>query len=238
MYRNILCLLIIANIVARCYSIQCYTCEGLITDLNNKTCSIISNDDSCYAAIGFAVDTGNWYISMGSFNGTADLYVKPKSGSPFFEQYWSITTDADSHQLWETRYFCYKDFCNPLSLASQFIKSDIKYQSFKFNKNVTQCLVCNATDYNTAKQCKNTQSCNDCELTANQYLNDLYCLTNWSSSCYKSKSMDPDYFGQILLQYEIDTKLLNIYTLLACTDSTCNSFDFMNEFLKSIKLIF
>ena len=242
MYVKILIFLLLATFVVKCYSIQCFTCEGIFTDLNNKTCSVVSENDSCYITTVYAVDTGNWIVSMGGFIVTPDFpgyYVKPKSGSAFFEQAWMFTNDANNHQLLYIRHFCYKDLCNPLSLVSQYLKSDISYDSFELNQNVTECVICNAKDYNSATLCTKTQSCNTCSMTANQTLNDLYSFVDWSSKCPSSKfnNKSSEQFGEIILQYEIDTKLLNIYTVFECRYLICSSFDFIKQFLKSIKLI-
>ena len=241
MHKMYLGLFIFAFTIVKCFSIQCYTCEGLYSDLNNQSCSIISRNDSCYTTIGYAVDTGNWLISMDGFNATADFpgaYVKPKSGSAFFDQFWSITNDVSSHQLWMTRYFCYKDFCNPLSIVQKYINSILEYPSYTFQNDVTQCLICNASDYNAAEKCDKTKSCKGCTMTANQTVSDLYSFGDWSSDCLNTKMIpsDPEFFGSLFLQYEIDTELLNIYAQLDCTDKVCTSFDFMKNYLKNIKL--
>ena len=237
------CILIIANAITCCFSVQCYTCNGIYTDLNNKTCSVISRNDSCFTLIGYAVDTGNWVITMDGFHATKDFpgyYVKPKSGSAFFDQYWSIMTEVNTHQLWSTRYFCYEDFCNPFSLISNFLQSDISYPTYAFKNDVSKCLYCNASDYNSAQKCKETHSCDSCSITSNQVLNDLYNYLNWTSDCYNLNNMEnsSDSFGEILLQFEMNTKLINLYTILRCTDTLCATFDFMKQFLNSISLKF
>jgi hypothetical protein len=236
MHEILFSLFIIVNLFANCYSIQCYTCEGLYSDLNNNTCSVVSRNDSCLIQIGYAVDTGNWIITMLAFNATADFpgyYVKPKSGSAFFDQYWSITTDVGSRQLWLTRFFCYEDFCNPFSLISQFLKSDISYPTYEFKNDVKQCLVCNASDYNSAEKCKETRVCDACAMTSNQVFNDLYSYLDWSSDCYNLKNTEN--FGVIFLQFEINTKLVNLYPILRCTDTICATFGFMEKFLNNIE---
>lgn len=249
MLTKILLILILAAFVGKSYSISCFSCEGLYEDLikNNESCSVISHNESCYTTIGFAIDTGGWIISMGGFNVTVDLpgyYVKPKSGSSFYEMFWMISNEAINHQLEYARIFCYKDFCNPISIIQKYINSDISYEGAALVNPTTECLVCNATDYKSAEVCKKTQSpCSSCSLTANQTLNDLYNYTEWSSSCYtyldfKNKFRKSSQFlGSIVLQYEIDTKLLNIYSFIECKFTICNNFDYMNKLLQSIKII-
>ena len=232
--------LLFLTIIAKCSSIKCYKCDGVYTDLNNNTCSLLVTDfDSCVTIMYHAVDTDNWIISMNGFNATVDFpgfYVKPKSGSAFFDQVWTITNEVSDHRHMLSRYFCYEDFCNPFSIISQFIESDIKYSSYKFQNDINQCLACNASDYNEAEKCKQTQVCNTCAMTSSQVLNDLYSYLNWSSQCYSFKETD-EYFGDVILQYEIDTKLLNIYARIKCQDKVCATFDFMKQFLNNIILI-
>ena len=240
MYNFALFLIIIANSLIKTNSIKCFTCEGIYDNLDNKTCSVISQNDSCYTFIDHSIYSGKWIVSMGGFNETSnqpDFYIKPKSGSAFYDQYWIMTGDVNNHFHMQTRFFCYKDFCNPLSIVSNFMKADLKYQSYDFRRNITDCLVCNASDYNSAKQCKQTNSCKcdtcSCSITANKHVNDLYNYGVWQSSCLSY----PIQNGFIRLQFEIDTKLINIFTEIECLNSICSSFDFTNSFLNSIQLI-
>ena len=238
MFKNYFFLLIIACTIAKTYSIQCYTCEGTLSKLDNKTCSVTSRNDSCYATLGFLEDDGDWLITMDGFNATSDFpsfYKKPKSGSSFIDQFWIISNSVTSHRLLYARFFCYQDFCNQLSLVSDFSKLDIVYPSYKFQNDISECLICNASDYNDAKICEKTILCNSCEMTANQTVTDLYDYGDWSSNCFSVS--DPQYFGQLFLQYEIDSKLLNTFARLSCLDKICTTFDFMRDFISKVTLL-
>ena len=175
---------------------------------------------------------------MNGFNATTDFpgsYVKPKSGSAFFEQMWEITNNSSMYQLWYTRYFCYTDFCNPLSIVPEYLNLNISYQNFDLTENVTACLICKAPDYDTTKSCNNTQICTSCQITANQTQNDLYNLVDWSSRCNTrntSLTATPLLFGEIIFQYEIETQLINIYTILISKYTFCSNFDFLKQFVK------
>ena len=244
MHYYALILVIIASTVNRCFSIQCYTCDGNSDTLDNKTCSVITQKDSCYTIIDHSLFSGKWIISMGAFNNNnsdanfPDNYVKPKSGSSFFDQYWLITAFPDNSFQLQTRFFCYEDFCNPLSLVQQFMNSQLKYPGYNFERNVTQCLICNTSDFNSAKQCKQIQTCGcdtcSCAVAAAKHVNDLYNYDSWHSTCV----MYPINNGDIRLQFEMDTKLLNVYTQIICLNTICSYFDYVNNFMDGIYVIF
>jgi hypothetical protein len=239
MYSNIFFIFIITTVVHKSSSTLCYTCDGLITDLTNHTCSVISQNDSCYTTIGYAVDTGNWIISMGGFSETSqtpDYYIKPKSGSSFFDQFWQASNEIGNHQMFYTRVFCYEDYCNPISIIQKYINSDISYESFTVVSPVTECLICNVSNYNAAELCTKTQPGSSCYLTANQTVNDLYSYVDWSSSVSKQQK-SPQVINTVIIQYEIDTQLVNSYVLIDCGFKICSTFEFMKQFLKSIKII-
>ena len=237
MHSYILFLFLTTSLVKTCFSIQCYSCNGIYDKLDNKTCSIITQNDSCFTTIDHSIWSGNWIVAMGGFNNDSMPYnyVKPKSGSSFFDQYWLITGYPNNGFQMQTRFFCYKDFCNPLSMVPNYINAQLKYPSYNFEQNITQCLVCNASDYNSAKQCGMTQKCNlSCSLTANKYMNDLYNYGSWESWCL----IYPIQNGYVRLQYEVDTKVFNVFTEIICLNSICGTFDFTNDFLNGIQLIF
>lgn len=243
MHKYALVLIIISITVNRCYSIQCYTCSGNSTSLDNKTCSVITQKDSCFMIIDHSIFSGHWLISLGGFNNTnsdenyPENYLKSKSGSAFFDQYWIISGFPDNGFLFQTRFFCYKDFCNSISLIPQFMNSQLKYQGYNLERNITECLNCNVSDFNSAKKCKQMQSCEcetcSCAVDASKHVNDLFDYGNWYSACL----LYPINNGYVRLQFEMDTKLLNVYTEIICLNSICSSFDYANNFLNSIYVV-
>lgn len=224
------------------FSTLCYQCNGLYDDLTNATCSVVAQNDSCVLQVGYAVDTGRWIIYMDGFkeNGDMPYYVKPGTGSDFFEVYWSFTNDPSVNQLWLGRYYCYADHCNQLDLVEKFITANITYDAFKLTTYVSQCLHCNGTDYDSVKTCTKSEPCQECSFTANLTRNDLYKYTNWSSDCSKfNKNFRSTSYpvGYAIIQYEIETHIYDKYFFVNCPFVECSTFQFMNHLIQNVNLI-
>lgn len=226
-------------LVHGCFSINCYKCHGRYSYLNNDTCSIVTQNDTCFISVQYLPASGDFMVDMNGFNETnssAGLpvsYVKPKSGSSFSDFMWGFSYQPEDKQLFTARFFCYKDNCNQFEIIGKLLSSKLKYKGFNAGHPISKCLKCEGDTYNSVANCVDTTSCSYiCYLTANQTLNDLYNYANWSSSCLSFK-----YFpiGFIAVQYETLTGLINKYVFLDCNNETCNSFEFINNFLNSIQ---
>lgn len=207
------------------YTLTCFSCSGDYNQLSNRTCSEVTQNDSCLIIVSNVTGGRNWNIQMTAFKepNTPDdfpySYKRPASGSSFVEHYWYINgANSRNSYLYEIRYFCYTDKCNSFNLIDQFLNSTIYYETVNVQTPTSNCYRCNGLTYDSVRNCTDMSQCNPqygCALTANKVSNnDLFRHWNWWSSC--ESLVKSIFYGSIRTQFEFKTENLNAYTTIVC----------------------